>query len=256
MELEERRRLADENVVAAFSLVHERLLDPRGGIRQFGAVHAIASGVDTAFFNPVFALDRAAKQHDARAAVEWVESKGLPVSVHVRDGIGAELPEALTVLGMVARPWSMPVMVLEPIPDVPPGPSPAATVIRVGRAELLEDFHAANQSGETFRRLFGRAIAADPRVRLAVGDLDGEPVSAAAAIGSGSTIGIYAVGTREAARRRGIGRAVTWAAMEAGRAAWGGTIAILQSSEMGVPVYQSMGFEEAGRYVLYERPTD
>jgi GNAT superfamily N-acetyltransferase len=253
MELEERRRLADENVVAAFSLVHERLLDPRGGIRRFGAVHAVATGVASAFFNPVFVLDARAEPHDARAAVAWIESKDLPVSVHVREDLGTELPETLVALGMVARPWPMPVMVLEPIPVRPP--APAATVIRVGGAELLEDFHAANESGETFRRLFGRAIAADPSVLLALGDLDGEPVSAAAAIGSGSTIGIYAVGTREAARRRGIGRAVTWAAIDAGRAAWGGTIAILQSSEMGVALYRSMGFEEASRYVLYERPT-
>jgi hypothetical protein len=249
---EERRRLADENVVAAFSLVHERLLDPRGGVRRFGAVHAVATGVDSAFFNPVLVLDAAAAPHDARAAVDWVESKGLPVTVQVRDDLGIEVPETLVALGLAPRAWSTPVLVLEPIPDAPP--APGETVIRVGGAELLEAFHAANESGETFRRLFGRDIAADPRVRIAVGDLDGEPVSTAAAVASGSTIGIYAVGTKEAARRRGIGRAVTWAAIEAGRTAWGGTIAILQSSEMGVPLYRSMGFEEAGSYVIYERP--
>jgi hypothetical protein len=104
MELEERRRLADENVVAAFSLVHERLLDPRGGIRRFGAVHAVATGVASAFFNPVFVLDARAEPHDARAAVAWIESKDLPVSVHVREDLGTELPETLVALGWSPAP--------------------------------------------------------------------------------------------------------------------------------------------------------
>jgi hypothetical protein len=95
---------------------------------------------------------------------------------------------------------------------------------------------------------------ADSRVILAVGYLDAEPVSSAAAIRSGSTIGIYAVGTQERARRRGIGRAATWAAIETGVRAWDGTIAILQSSEMNLPLSRSMGFELVGGYIEHARP--
>jgi hypothetical protein len=120
--------------------------------------------------------------------------------------------------------------------------------------ELFDDWHAALGSGEVFRRVFGNALVADPNVRLAVGYLAGAPVSGAAVLRSERTIGIYAVGTVEAARRRRIGRAVTWAAIGAGRAAWGSEIAILQSSEMGVPVYRSMGFEQVSRYIGFERP--
>jgi predicted GNAT family N-acyltransferase len=58
----------------------------------------------------------------------------------------------------------------------------------------------------------------------------------------------------ERARRRGIGRAVTWAAIDAGRTAWDSEIAILQSSEMGAAVYRSMGFEEISRYIWLDRP--
>jgi ribosomal protein S18 acetylase RimI-like enzyme len=127
-------------------------------------------------------------------------------------------------------------------------------LIRIGGAELLDDWHAAIESSEVFRGLFGPTLVADPRVRLAVGYLAGEPVSAAAAVHSGRTLGVYAVATVERARRRGIGRAVTWAAIEAGANAWESTIAVLQSSEMGVPVYRSMGFEEVARYVEFDRP--
>jgi len=256
MKIEERRRRADENVVAAFALTHQLLADPRGGRARFGAVDVVAVGVEVAFFNPVLALDPAARPDDVLAAIAWVESKGLPVSVQVREDLGPEIRAAAEGLGMVADDWSTPVMVLDPIPKGGRRPTPVADVaIRSGGLELLEDWHTAIESGETFRTLFGAAMAADPGVRLAVGSLDGQVVSGAAAIRSGSTLGIYAVGTRPRARRLGIGRAVTWAAIESGREAWGSEIAILQSSEMGLPVYTSMGFEIVSHYVEFDRPT-
>lgn len=255
--IEERRRRADENVVAAFAMTQEHLADPRGGRARFGAVDVVAVGVDVAFFNPVLALDPATTSTDVRAAIAWVESKGLPVSVQVREDVGPEVGAAVEELGMVADSWRTPVMVLDPIPSGSGGfPSPLPEVaIRSGGLELLEDWHTAIESGETFRTLFGASIAGDPGVRLAVGYLDAEPVSGAAAIRSGSTLGIYAVGTRARARRLGIGRAATWAAIESGRAAWASKIAILQSSELGLPVYTSMGFEIVSHYVEFDRPT-
>jgi hypothetical protein len=252
MDLEERRRLADANVVAAFTLAQARLGDPRGDTARFGAVEAVAIGVDVAFYNPVLALDRACRPDDVLAAIAWMEAKGLPVSVQVRNDVRQGVHAAVEALGIVADPSATPVMVLEPIPPAPSAPS--GIVIRTGGMELFDDWHAALGSGEVFRRVFGNALVADPNVRLAVGYLAGAPVSGAAVLRSERTIGIYAVGTVEAARRRRIGRAVTWAAIGAGRAAWGSEIAILQSSEMGVPVYRSMGFEQVSRYIGFERP--
>jgi GNAT superfamily N-acetyltransferase len=257
VDLDERRRLADENVIAAFSLAQARLGDPRGGSARFGAVQVVAVGVEVAFYNPVLALDPATTPADVRAAIAWVESKRLPVSVQVRNDLDDQVRSAIEELGLVADEWPTPVMALEPIPADPPGSAvapPADVAIRTGGVELLDDWHAAIESGTTFRRIFGATLGRDPRVRLAVAYLDNVPVSAAAAIASGSTLGVYAVGTLERARRRGIGRAVTWAAIEAGRTAWGSTIAILQSSEMGLPVYRSMGFEVISHYTEYDRP--
>ena len=67
--------------------------------------------------------------------------------------------------------------------------------------------------------------------------------------------GIYAVGTVERYRRRGYGRAVTWAVLAAGVAAWKCELAVLQSSEAGVPVYESMGFAEVDRIFAFDRAT-
>jgi GNAT superfamily N-acetyltransferase len=70
------------------------------------------------------------------------------------------------------------------------------------------------------------------------------------AVRTGESGGIYSVATLESARRRGVGTAVTWAAVDAIRE-WGCTAAVLQSSEMGYPVYRAMGFAEVTRYTRY-----
>jgi ribosomal protein S18 acetylase RimI-like enzyme len=63
------------------------------------------------------------------------------------------------------------------------------------------------------------------------------------------------VATLPEARNRGLGRAVTLAAMHAGAEA-GATIAVLESSEMGLNVYRRLGFEEFGRYKVLARLRD
>ena len=63
--------------------------------------------------------------------------------------------------------------------------------------------------------------------------------------------GIYFVFTAERARRRGIGAAITLAAL---REAWdlGYGIGVLGSSQAGYPVYRRLGFEEFCRIGIYE----
>ncbi|MFP5389462.1 MAG: GNAT family N-acetyltransferase, partial [Thermoleophilia bacterium] len=72
--------------------------------------------------------------------------------------------------------------------------------------------------------------------------LDGEPVSIAMTIVSHGVAGIYWVGSLEQARGRGLGRAVTVAATNAGFDL-GAEIASLQASPMGKPIYLELGYE-------------
>jgi GNAT superfamily N-acetyltransferase len=249
-----RRQAADLNVVTAFALIPEINGGDRAGRTSFGSVEVAAAGIDVAFFNSVLALDPACRAQDVLAGVAWVEGRGLPASVQIADPADPSVDAALRSAGLGADPWPMPVMVLDPIPERPSAPRPADLDVRIGGADLHDDFHAALEAGPVFRELFGRRFMADDRIIAAVGYQAGIPVSCAASIRSGSTVGIYAVGTVERARRRGYGRAVTWAAIDAGRSAWDGTVAILQSSEAGVPVYRSLGFEFVGHYIEYARP--
>ena len=252
--LAEQRRLADENLVAAFDLVRRHVGDPRARMERFGAVVAIRTGIDIGFYNPVLALGFCAALDDVVAAMDGIESAGLPTSVHLSADADAALGADLIARRLERDPWVTPVMALQLTRALLPTTGPAELRIRTGGDELFEDWHTAVGQSTVFRRVIGPDFMADGAVRVAVGDLDGEPVGHAAVVGSGRTIGVYAVGTLPHARRRGYGRAITRAAIAAGVAAWGGDLAILQSSEVGVPVYASMGFVEIDRIAEYGRP--
>jgi ribosomal protein S18 acetylase RimI-like enzyme len=248
----ERRRLADANVVAAFQLVQRHVGEPAGGSRPFGTVQAIATGGEMRFFNRVMALDPAASRADVIAAVDWIEGRGWPIIVQLSDVASEAVRDAVEASGLRADPWRSPVLVLEPISVR--REQVEGLQVRIGGADVHADFVSALPTAPQFAQALGPGFAGDSDVRLAVGYVDRSPVARAAAIREGSTIGIYVVGTDDRFRRRGIGRAVTWAAIEAGVEAWGGTLAVLQSSEMGVPIYLSMGFEVIGWYSEHERP--
>jgi GNAT superfamily N-acetyltransferase len=83
--------------------------------------------------------------------------------------------------------------------------------------------------------------------------LDGEPVGIAMAIVSHRVAGIYWVGSLEQARGKGIGRAVTVAATNAGFDL-GADVASLQASPMGKPIYLELGYETAFEYQMWMLP--
>jgi ribosomal protein S18 acetylase RimI-like enzyme len=80
--------------------------------------------------------------------------------------------------------------------------------------------------------------------------LDNEIVGTAMAVRTGDLAGIYSVGTLEHARGRGVGRAVTAAAIEAAAKGWGVKRIFLQSSQMGLSVYESLGFHTVASYQM------
>jgi ribosomal protein S18 acetylase RimI-like enzyme len=86
-----------------------------------------------------------------------------------------------------------------------------------------------------------------------LGYLDGKPVSTASMHLSHGIAGIYTVATLPEARRRGIGGAVTLAALRLARDA-GYRVASLQASEMGAPVYARLGFQDRFPIRMYRWP--
>jgi GNAT superfamily N-acetyltransferase len=244
------REASDRNLTRAFAALIPHVGFHSGGTRSFGSVIAVATGLEVAFYNPVIVRVPESNADDITAGIEWIDSLGVRPSVVVRADSRRRFDEALRGLRFEPDPWASPGMALHPIPDTPP----LASDLRIEHAKLetLDDWHTALSSGPNLRRAFPRTVLDDPAFRLVTGYLEDEPVAAAAAILSDDIAGIYAVGTVERARRRGFGRVMTWAAIQAGVEA-GCDVAVLQSSEMAVSLYRDMGFVEVCRYVEYQR---
>jgi GNAT superfamily N-acetyltransferase len=89
----------------------------------------------------------------------------------------------------------------------------------------------------------------DDDFRIWVGYAEDRPVATSTAYISDGFVGIYAVATREGARGRGVGEALTWAA----------TLcrpdlpATLQASSMGRTVYGRMGYRAVADFEVWER---
>lgn len=87
-----------------------------------------------------------------------------------------------------------------------------------------------------------------------LGLIGGEPAATASLFAGGGVVGIMYVSTLPAARRRGIGAAVTLAALIDGRDL-GYRIGVLQSSDQGYPVYRRLGFVEVCKMEHFSRRT-
>jgi GNAT superfamily N-acetyltransferase len=92
----------------------------------------------------------------------------------------------------------------------------------------------------------------DPEVRVFSARVDNQPAGVSIAIRTGDVSGVYGVETRPEFRRRGVGTALSWAAVTAGRE-WGCDTVVLQATAAGLPVYKRMGFRTVLRYVTFTR---
>jgi GNAT superfamily N-acetyltransferase len=254
------RAWADENLLAGLELLARHR--PQGAAiapRRFGSATAFATGRQVAFFNPIVVLAPVAPA-DLAAAVAWMRGLGVPLSLRVRDDVEDDALRATAAeLGLRREAWTEPAMVLHPLREPPP--IPAGLTIETATAATMERYYLVSARAFDMapavagfvRDLIPPEVVDDPDIRLFGGYLDGEPAACSFAIRSAEVVGVYAVGTSEVARRRGIATAMTWAAVEAGRQ-WGCAAATLQASKMGEPVYRAMGFDTVARYVTYEQP--
>jgi GNAT superfamily N-acetyltransferase len=147
-----------------------------------------------------------------------------------------------------------PPFMVRPAGGTPPASPPALEIRAVTGARERQDFLATLAEGYPLPGAEAGALARAPvaggPLRLFVGYVDGRPVATAGAYVSQGLNDVEWVATRPAARRRGYGAALTWAATRADPAA----PAVLLASDDGRPVYEAMGYVALLRLTLWHRP--
>lgn len=149
----------------------------------------------------------------------------------------------------------MPGMLLTPLAGEVPA-VPGLTIREVRDTADLDTFNATSGAGfgggeDLFRLLYQPQMLGRPGSTLYLGFLDGEPVATAVRITSHGIAGIGGVSTAPAARRRGVGEAITRRAALDGIAD-GCRASFLQSTEMGYSLYERMGYRHVIDFHTWE----
>ena len=241
---------ANENFLASFRKVVEH--SPGGGVRADAGILAFVSRLPLSGFNGCVVVEPA-NPSDLDSAVSWIEERSVPYRVWIAEELVCGLEAVARAHELDRDPVPYPGMVLHPIPKVAPPSSVGVEIVPVASSGLGSFVQVCEESGlspDLARRLFSESFASDPDVELFVARLEGQLVGTSIAIRSREAAGVYNVGTLPAARRRGVGAALTWATVEAGRA-WGRDTIVLQSSEMAIPMYRSLGFRTVVSYATF-----
>lgn len=250
-DLNELGRLADENLAGTWAAFGRAV----GAVGGSDRCTFVATGIPVAFFNGAYAAGPVADTEQVVAdAAAFMADHAVPWLLWVRAGVDDALLEAGRRAGL-SDAGGPPAMVLPAIDEIPTPPD--GLEVRVARtAADLDDFRDLTTRGfemppELSAMLIADALLGDPAIAIVIGTVEGTPVSCALVSVTGTTAGIYNVGTPPEHRRRGYGAAVTWAAIAEG-AERGCDHSVLQASELGAPVYRAMGFVDVGRYVQLE----
>jgi GNAT superfamily N-acetyltransferase len=232
------------------------LVESMGGEwRRFGNVDAFSTpNLPAPFANGVLAIEPSTPS-DVAAATEWTRGPGVPFRVRIDTALGDDVLQVPHDLGLERDGWTMPGMILSPVPP-PPATAPGVAAERVVAANFEDFIQATVDCGmprPIAEQSFDLRATESGDVDFFLGRLDGRPAGTSTLVRTDDVSGIYAVATVEGARRRGVGAAVTWAAVSRARE-WGSRAVILQSSPMALDVYGRMGFRPVVEYAVFLPP--
>lgn len=227
-----------------------------GAVYEEEGLLAVSTGIPVAWLNILFVTRplRLPEQQLQRAFAFFAE-RGADYVVRIRDGLDPRTELALEAMGL---PYSdtVPGMASTNL-DAPRSPSEMRIATVVDDA-MLGDFCAVAAAGYGFpedisRSLFAPQFLREAEVESYVGYVESVPVATSTLVFGGKVAGVHNVATHPDFRRRGYGEALTWRAIERGASA-GCDLAALQSSEMGQPIYERMGFRVVSGYKTFHRP--
>jgi GNAT superfamily N-acetyltransferase len=229
-------------------------LDPATVIRDDDELFWYVTGIPSAAFNSIMYANLAPERIDVAVAELHAlrERHGVPIGWLVGPSSRpADLGTHLLARGLRHQVDLTPMTrSLVELPAVEP--VAGLTIERVEDPSTYEAWIVAEQRGfashddddgglAVLRRAMG--IRHGFPLHLFLGRLDGAPVATATLLPAGGIAGIYDVSTVPDARRRGIGTAMTLAALQAARGL-GYETAFLQPSAMGRPLYERIGVRQ------------
>lgn len=251
---------SDEAVLAAIDLnwrASSRAfgLAPSTVIRDDDELFWYVTGLPSGAFNSIMYANLPTPDRIDAAVAELHalrERHGVPVGWLVGPSSRpTDLDRQLEARGLELRVTLIPMtMTLDALPSAEP--VPGLTVERVEDPAAYEAWIIAEHRGfeeegdaESGLAALRRAMGIGHGYPLYhfLGRLDGAPVATATLLPAGGIAGIHDVSTVPAARRRGIGTAMTLAALREARRL-GYAIAFLQPSAMGRPLYERIGFRQ------------
>jgi len=236
-------------------------------LRQDGLLLAIGTVPSPTIVNTILPVEPVIAVDAVDCALVPFREIGHVAGIWTRDHLDADL-EA----GMVARGYrrliGLPGMVLRDRPAAEPPPDDVEIHAVETEDDLrrwldanLEGFAEDDSDREAMRSVFATVhgvtgTTPDGSMAGFYAEAEGTPAGAAMVFVDPVTrVGIIGwVGTNPAFRRRGIGRAVTLAAVLAGFDL-GARVLSLQSSPMGLPVYTKMGFATVTGYKIWLPPS-
>lgn len=227
-----------------------------GASRTFGTIRCSSVGVPMPLFNQAFVFERPSN-HDLTRASRWLSERNVPFWVTAPDDVAREVADMAEQAGLDPTATTTPGMRYTRLADLAVQADGDAEMLTVTEPAQLYDFAvvAAEAFGaplEAAGTLAPASTFGDDRCSWFLGYVDGDPAACGQLLRTSDVAGVYSIGVRERFRRRGLGAAITAAALAAGRDL-GCSVGVLQASPMGEPVYDRMGFETVAQYQHFAR---
>jgi ribosomal protein S18 acetylase RimI-like enzyme len=234
---------------------------PGMNVSDLGGLLVVDSGLANDTFNKILSarLDEASAGERIDRALARFRDRGLPFSFWVGPcSRPLDLESRLRERGLRPSEYELGMSIdLDEVPGVEL--SAEAEIRRVRGEEELAAFstvlaNLAAPPDELVTRFFEFGVQIllkdDCPMRFYVAYVDSEPAAVSELFLGGGVAGVHMVATAKRFRRRGLGMALTWTALEDGRRE-GMTAGVLQASAEGQRVYERLGFAPCGRFVEY-----
>ncbi len=236
---------------------------PGGELHETSRFTWFTSDFTTApWFNQVMLTNVDAGEADAAIdeRLAFFAERGRPMLWHVIPASRpADLSARLLSRGFHAVGSRLTMMTIE-LADLPNAEPPAGLEIECVSDEAglerwfsgyIAGFAMAPEAARPFLDIYrGFGYCGDSPFRHYAGLLNGQAVASATLFVGAGVASVWHVGTAPAARRLGIGSAMTLAALNDGRRL-GHRSGVLQASDDGVSIYRKLGFREYGQALQY-----